>query len=314
MMAAACPPVRLASRSEFVGVRGAQVHVRRWGNPEAPLLVLLHGWMDQSATFQFMVDALRGDWNVLAPDWPGSGRSDSVGGDPMTASWVADLDAFLALYTPCQPARLVAHSMGAQVGTLYCGLRPHRVAGLVNLDGLAPMPPEEPQAELDRLRRWLDHAADPRPARVVDGVATIASELMARNRRLTPGQAAYLAGQFTRALPDGRVELLVDPRQTRVGSVPRFPLGVINAALANFPGPMLWILGGRSPHAGMFARTPDGARLLEERFASAVQGRQVTLADAGHNVQHDEPHQVAAFVEEFFASKAVRARIGAGDH
>jgi pimeloyl-ACP methyl ester carboxylesterase len=45
-----------ASRSEFLDIRGLRYHVRRWGRPGAPKLFLLHGWMDVSASFQFVVD------------------------------------------------------------------------------------------------------------------------------------------------------------------------------------------------------------------------------------------------------------------
>ena len=41
----------------------------------APKLFLLHGWMDVGASFQFLVDALHGDWHVIAPDLRGFGRS-----------------------------------------------------------------------------------------------------------------------------------------------------------------------------------------------------------------------------------------------
>ena len=60
------------SRSEFVPIRGLQYHVQRWGPDtsgpgHAPPLVLLHGWMDVAASYQFMVDALHlsfGVWRV----------------------------------------------------------------------------------------------------------------------------------------------------------------------------------------------------------------------------------------------------------
>ena len=50
-----------ASRSRFVPVRHLSYHVREWGTPVAgePPLVLVHGWMDVAASWQFMVDALR---------------------------------------------------------------------------------------------------------------------------------------------------------------------------------------------------------------------------------------------------------------
>ena len=44
-------------------MRGLRYHLLAWGDaslvtPERPPLVLLHGWMDVAASFQFMVDAL----------------------------------------------------------------------------------------------------------------------------------------------------------------------------------------------------------------------------------------------------------------
>jgi len=64
------------SRSRFLPVRGLRYHLREWGEPGAPQLLLLHGWMDVSASFQFVVDALRRDWHVIAPDWRGFGLKD----------------------------------------------------------------------------------------------------------------------------------------------------------------------------------------------------------------------------------------------
>jgi len=67
------------SFSEFVPVRGLCYHVRRWttghGASRPRTLFLLHGWMDMSASFQFLVDQLVGDWDIIAPDWRGFGQS-----------------------------------------------------------------------------------------------------------------------------------------------------------------------------------------------------------------------------------------------
>ena len=49
------------STSEFIELRGLRIHVRTWGAADAPLLFMLHGWMDASASFQFIVDALARD-------------------------------------------------------------------------------------------------------------------------------------------------------------------------------------------------------------------------------------------------------------
>ena len=63
------------STSEFHSIRGLRYHVRTWGNARDPRLFLLHGWMDVSASFQFLVDCLQREWHVVAPDWRGFGLS-----------------------------------------------------------------------------------------------------------------------------------------------------------------------------------------------------------------------------------------------
>ena len=67
------------SRSEYLDLPSVRLHIRRWGDPAAPTLFLLHGWMDVSASFQFVVDELQRDWNIIAPDWRGFGPSDWLG-------------------------------------------------------------------------------------------------------------------------------------------------------------------------------------------------------------------------------------------
>ena len=55
-----------ASRSEFVPIRHLNYHVRLWGEPrpgQAPL-VMVHGWMDVAASYQFVVDAFDADHHV----------------------------------------------------------------------------------------------------------------------------------------------------------------------------------------------------------------------------------------------------------
>ncbi|WP_347251177.1 alpha/beta fold hydrolase, partial [Zoogloea sp.] len=58
---------------------------------------MLHGWMDVSASFQFIVDALASDWHVIAPDWRGFGRTEWRGDAYWFPDYLGDLDAILDL-------------------------------------------------------------------------------------------------------------------------------------------------------------------------------------------------------------------------
>ncbi|RYF67588.1 MAG: alpha/beta fold hydrolase, partial [Comamonadaceae bacterium] len=93
-------PLR-ASRHEFVPVRNLRYHVRLWGDPSPsrPPLVLLHGWMDVGASWQFVVDALREERFVIAPDWRGFGLTEGGGVDNYwLPDYLADLDWLLDHY------------------------------------------------------------------------------------------------------------------------------------------------------------------------------------------------------------------------
>ena len=125
------------SRSEFITVRGLRTHVRHWGREGAPIIFMVHGWMDVGASFQFVADNLQGDWHVIAPDWRGFGLSERISGDTYYfPDYLGDLDAMLDHYSPREPVNLLGHSMGGNVVGLYAGVRPERVRRLINLEGV----------------------------------------------------------------------------------------------------------------------------------------------------------------------------------
>ena len=112
------------ARHETIRVRGLDIHLRRWGPApaagEAPV-ILLHGFQDTGDTFQFLVDAFERDWPLAALDWRGFGRSGWAQDGYWFPDYLADLDRLLDLLSPGGPARLVGHSMGGNVASLYAG-------------------------------------------------------------------------------------------------------------------------------------------------------------------------------------------------
>ena len=106
------------SQSLFVPLRGHLHHVRQWGQPrtdQAPL-VMVHGWMDVAASYQFVVDALQQERWVLAPDWRGFGETTGPFCDHYVfADYLADLDFLLDHLVGERPIDLVGHSMGGKV-------------------------------------------------------------------------------------------------------------------------------------------------------------------------------------------------------
>ena len=292
-------PAHKPSVTEQVAVRGLRYSVRRWGPADAPQVFLLHGWMDSSPTFQFVVDALRRDWQLIAPDWRGFGGSTWLGHSYWFPDYYADLEALLAHYAPTGPVRLVGHSMGAAVAGVYAGLRPERVGRLAMLDFLGLKPPADAQSPA-LLRKWLDaQAASPRLPTHADHAA-FARRLCAVNPRLTPARADFLARHVGCAGADGRVEMACDPWH-KVPSPFMYRIEDVMACWRQVRAPTLVLL---AEHGYVTERFGDDPAEVQRRLDCFADRRVLTIADAGHNLQHDQPVQVAAALEAFLDAEA----------
>ena len=149
---------RRAARSEFVPIRNLRYHVRTWGEPKPgqPPLVMVHGWMDVAASYQFVVDAFKQDRHVVAPDWRGYGLTELPRTDNYWfPDYLADLEFLLDRYSPDAPVDLVGHSMGGNIAMLYAGARPERIRSLVNLEGFG-MPATKPSQAPGRYAKWIE--------------------------------------------------------------------------------------------------------------------------------------------------------------
>ncbi|MCB1955659.1 MAG: alpha/beta hydrolase [Rhodocyclaceae bacterium] len=283
------------SRSEKVAIRDLTYHVRHWGPEDAPAVFLLHGWMDASATFQFVVDALAGEWHLIAPDWRGYGGSTWLGRAYWFPDYYADLDALLTHCTPGAPARLVGHSMGASIAGTYAAVRPERVAQLVMMDFLG-LPPTTPEDAPDKLVQWLDALAGEPPAlRRYPSHAALARRLAQTNPRLTPARAEFLSRHVGRVMDGGEVMMACDPWH-RVQAPVRYQTEDVLAGWRRIRAPVLNLLAA---DGYVLQRFPLGSDALSARLACFDQGRYAVIANCGHNLQHDQPEAVAAALEGF---------------
>lgn len=282
------------SRSRFVAVRSLRYHLREWGEAGAPLLVLLHGWMDVSASFQFVVDAFERDWHVVAPDWRGFGLSDRGPGDCYWfPDYLGDLDAILDQVSADRPAGLIGHSMGGNVALLYAGVRPARVRAAVNLEGFGLKDCAAAQAP-GRYARWLDELKSPPPARRYGSVAEVAERLRRNNPRLDEQRAAFLAEHWSRRTAQGEYEVAGDPAHKIVNPVLyRWP--EVAACWAAIACPVLWVEATDTDAH----RWAGNAGEIAARVAALKSVEVARVADAGHMLHHDQPRAVARLIEAF---------------
>lgn len=284
-------------RTETITLPDARLHVRHWGNEkDTPPLFFLHGWGDSSASFQFVVDALPGRWHVIAPDWRGFGRSPWNASGYTLTDYLADLDALLEYYAPDQPVRLIGHSLGGIVASLYAGIRPERVDRLAMLEGfgLWTAPPDEAP---ERCARWLEQRRENAVTfRHYTSAAEFAARLCRDNPRLSEARALFLASHALRETASG-LTLTADPRHRWPNPV-LYPLAEAKACWRKITAPTLWVTGAQSAILRGFDEHPDDYR---ERRACFLHAREICLENCGHNLHHDQPEVLAAALAAFFA-------------
>jgi len=297
---------RRPSRSEFLPFRGLDHHVRIWGelDPKRPPIVMLHGWMDVGASFQFVVDAMASDRTVLAPDWRGFGLTDSRGADNFWfPDYLADLEGLLDHYLPEQAVDVVGHSMGGNIVMMYAGARPGRIRRIVNLEGFG-MAQTKPEQAPARYAKWMDELKDlhrgAKDLQTYPEVSGVARRLMRTNPRLSQDKADWLAAHWARSTTraDGSTAwaILGEPAHK-----------LVNANLYQVDEQLALYRAISAPVLAVDA--VDGivktwrARGIQDDFLARLQQvpqlRLERLDDAGHMLHHDQPERVAALIEAF---------------
>lgn len=301
-MSRAYKALRVAWHEELV-VRGLRHRVTWWGERSETPVVLLHGFMDCGATWQFLADCLPATWSLAAPDWRGFGHTERAPGGYWFPDYFADLECLLDVLVPQTPARVIGHSMGANIALMYGGIRPERLAWIASLEGFG-LSRTSAQDAPGRYAKWLDELRQP----VRDGryrsIAQLAFVLRARNPRLTPERAEFVAHAWSRPVqPDSpaqggvesgpEVELLFDPRHRLVNPV-LYRREEAEACWARIRAPALLARGDIGDDRSSSMRTA-----AEEMRAHIPNLEIVAVPGAGHMLHHEEPEVLARAITDF---------------
>ncbi len=300
---------RRVACSLFAPLRGLRYHVHGWGDaalatPQRPPLVMLHGWMDVGASFQFVVDALAEAegferW-VLAPDWRGFGRTEVPQADTYWfPDYLADLDALLDALLPAErfpQIDLLGHSMGGNVVMSYAGLRPGRIRRLVNLEGFG-LPETRPHQAPKRLVQWLDELKEPAELRSYDSAQAVAERLMKNNPLLPADKAAWLAPHWAALRDDGRWHIQGDPAHRRVNPI-LYRKDEVLETWKLITAPLLWAEGDRTDVTKWWGHRYPRSE-FEARLATVADVRRALLSPCGHMLHHDQPQALAGHLAAF---------------
>jgi pimeloyl-ACP methyl ester carboxylesterase len=268
-----------------------KLHYVDWGNPDAPPLLLLHGGRDHCRNWDWVAEALRHDYHIIAPDLRGHGESAwSASGHYTMASYLYDL-AQLIHQQALAPVNIIAHSLGGNIALRYAGIYPENLRRLVAIEGLGPGPRAHADAArrpiAERMRAWIEQQRDAagRQPRRYATLEDAFERMREANQHLSPAQARHLTQHGINQNEDGTYSWKFD-HYVRVWP----PYDMTREEIAELWGritcPALLVYGKES-----WATDPaeDG------RLAYFQNARVLAVEGAGHWVHHD---RLALFLSE----------------
>lgn len=147
-------PILMPGRSVFVGPR--EYFVREAGPPEAPPLVLVHGWsFDGEMTYFRVIPRLAERYRVIVPDLRDHGKTDRIRGR-FEISDLADEVAGILTALGIGKASFFGYSMGGMAVQEFARRYPHRVDRLM-FGATAAMPIDRRRAAA-RFAFWMARA------------------------------------------------------------------------------------------------------------------------------------------------------------
>ncbi len=275
-------------------IRGVDYSVLEWGPDDEAPIVWLHGWGDCAATAQFVVDALDAGRRIVAPDFRGFGGSRADVASYWFPDYLADLDALLAIYSPEAPVTLVGHSMGANVGGLFAGTMPERVAAFVNIEGFG-LANADPDTAPDRYRVWIEAGRRPADFSTYADFSALADRIAKRSPAMDSARAEFVARAWG-VEQEGCVRLKADPRH-RLPNPVLYRRAESEACWRRVAAPVLLVSGSESA----FARGDDTR--LDPTPLPFPDVESVTIPGAGHMLHFEAPDALAGQIEAFLAAR-----------
>ena len=121
---------------------GQSLFVRSVGRTNAPFVLFLHGFPEYGGAWDHILPHFADVAYAAAPDQRGYGLSSKPAGvEAYKAQLLAqDMLALASVLAPGRPIHLVGHDWGASVAYMMAFLAPARIAKLVIINGVHPVP------------------------------------------------------------------------------------------------------------------------------------------------------------------------------
>lgn len=278
----------------LVNIRGLRVCLCTWGPKEGPVILCVHGILEQGAAWsEVAIRLAQKGYRVIAPDLRGHGKSDRVekGGSYNLLDFLGDIDAIVEVLAG-KAFTLVGHSLGSVVAAIFASVRPQLVKNLVLIETILPTEPKEEETA-EQIATHLDYLASPPEHPVFPNVEAAAERLRQNTPALSKSLAMMLAERITEPC-EGGVRWRWEPLlRTRVGmSLNSIGRSRYLGLLKRIQVPITLVYGDRSN----FNRNED---LTEQQ--SAMPNAEKVVLSGGHNLPLEAPSGIARIISSAVA-------------
>ena len=259
---------------------------------DKPLLLMVHGWLDNAASFMPLIPLLN-KFRVIAIDLPGHGKSTHRSDDAHyhLTDYVQDLHE-LVLSQNWSTFFLLGHSLGGIISSIYCAAFPERVKKFVCIESAGPLTePEDTSAEqirasiISRIETAKKNIKQP-----LDLNAIVEARLKVGDLSYENAQAILMRNTNNPLSAD--IEWATD-KKLRTKSTMRFTEPQAINILQSIKCPIHFVLGSNG-----FEKVKA---LIEKRKASLPEHKLSTFT-GGHHVHMEAHDELAGLVTDYFLS------------
>lgn len=298
----------MSASTRTIEANGQRLFTRTMGDASAPFVLLLHGFPEFGGAWDELLPQLADRYFVAAPDQRGYGLSSKPAGIEAyrVQHLAADMFALADALAPGRPIHLVGHDWGASVAYMMAFLQPQRIAKLVVLNGVHPIPfqralIEDPeQRAASQYIRFL-RRDDAAPLLLADGCKRVLQFLtggFGGGRWLTDALKAKYVAAFEQP---GAMEAMVAWYKATPLTVPAIDTVVTDDPVAKMPAGLMRV---RMPHLLLWGLEDKALRpACRDGLAAFCDDlRTVEIPDADHWIVHQQGARVAREIRDFFGA------------
>ena len=269
----------------YVEANGMRFHYLDWGNPDAPDMLLLHGFAQTCHSWDFVALAFCDRYHVVALDQRGHGDSDwSEAGDYSPETQQEDIAGVVSAIG-LRNFVLMGLSMGGRNSFTYAATHPEEVRALVVVDA----GPQNMRSGSQKIRNFVQQDDE------LDSVEDFVQRVLEYNPLRDPVQVRGSILHNLKQLQNGKWTWKYDKRFRQPGGR-RFQQDPqmterLWGYMESLACPTLVVRGSQSDIIAL--DTADG---MHKRIPN---GRLATVENAGHLVMGDNPSGFEQSVTEF---------------